>query len=870
MENVFIVHNDLGERALVKVSSEVAALSPVPFVIQESQQQGGDAIATIARLYDFASIAEQYGQRITMTSLSKLYTLAEKLTLVGMFRMTPKWVKFEFYQGVTSREIFDMFRRMLPQVLPDFAIYSIFILKGERGKITEFDCDHFISHCHDDLSRIVKDVRAIGVFKRFFYDLTQLIAPSWLTTGSPTNKAIVAHLFPSLYAKALISPWESQWTTFLGRDPVFSRLHLSTEARKEETKLTFTTFPVGSESMLFVGSSAIRSEETTLAIINSVLSEVIEPDFDWTNVLVAGGLVAKALAVDGKITESTDIDLWVPDKETHYRLLRYFENHGSLAFIRYPTLTTVVFPNTRRTVQIVQTDFKEASTEFERLGCILTHFDYSYVSAGIYNGKVFVHPRYELSCATRLELANFDKRARPHRIVKATKCGYTVFNVGIDIALYLSVSANSAEEYTKAYMSQFDEKTPVVPLFSVQDARDKVALGLSLMKYHPDGLAPFFSSMQSFDLGISKSALSYSSIRNRDLVKFVPPTKPSDSSSTIEVYNSLIHNQPLIGVLVDDYDRRLYNGNMRVVAFSKKINFSAIVAAQAVRSKAFEKFGSKLRCEFNFIDDFMFAILDNTNTQKLSGGSIVTLLPTMKYRAHDTLDNDPDKYIISISGVVKPFLGYSELINAELERVYNELSTPTGLHRMMTARGFVRDTICDIFRYSTLASIYIGYEADIQEEPIPDTEYVGDPNPTVWNGWLTDLRYFDYYNPQAGPASSQLGAPMQIPNLGSLPPIGLLPLPATSASPVPASPVPASPVPATSVASPIPVNLAGQPSPSVFPSPPASPQQQPMPLLPSPQLPAIQSLNLGSPVAQNPINAAAFLQPIQSPGNQPF
>lgn len=522
-----------------------------------------------------------------------------------------------------------------------------------------------------------------GVLKRF-YNHRDYRGPIVLT-GDMKKRAVLHHLFPSLFA-ALVDPWEAMPNGVYGGDAALEQMIGLKPEMYQDHPLVYSG-PIINEAhrrRSAVGTPFLRDRDQAEAILNTVISEVIDNTFNWSDIVIAGGLVAKALDFCGEISDSTDIDMWTHSTVAFKRTLKYFQERGAVAFVRYPTLVTVVFRNTKRTVQVIRISDSIETTQ-DALRFALTHFDYSYVSAGIVGGRIFVHPRYFFSAMTGYELFNFDKRSRPHRIVKAAKAGHSVYNIGKNLSRAMAIrEVEPLSKFYKRFMSQFEEKNPEPPVITSFDSTDPFVLAKQIKSYHPDASTVFFdyNEIDYIDSLTSIMSDGYDSHRNRDLISLEKPKDHEQKPGNwkISAYKKENLNTLLYGIVVAS------GKSGTIFAFSEKLNLSFITFMRGFRFRCFELSVYKpVAVNFNFVGDKMFYV--TSEFKNVDVGSVFSMYPCPKLAGAGPGYFSNEKISLIHKGF-SPIEGYIPEVYSTLSACLEEVHTSDMLNKLGFGTGY--------------------------------------------------------------------------------------------------------------------------------------------------------------------------------------
>ena len=174
-------------------------------------------------------------------------------------------------------------------------------------------------------------------------------------------------------------------------------------------------------------------EQTTVTSIkfNMRLGEIFSEfdDFDWSNVLLAGGLVSGLLETkyDKTMYTESDLDLFLYGKnqkemkEAYIRTYEYFKKKfGTIYSFIYNNsmVVTILSPKFRRVIQLI-------GTEFSKPIDIIKNFDLTHCQVGFDGQNVIYTSEFIKSIQTRItKITKFSIHA--YRLVKAYQRGYSI------------------------------------------------------------------------------------------------------------------------------------------------------------------------------------------------------------------------------------------------------------------------------------------------------------------------------------------------------------------------------------------------------------------------------------------------------------
>ena len=143
-------------------------------------------------------------------------------------------------------------------------------------------------------------------------------------------------------------------------------------------------------------------------------------DINYDNVVIAGGAtLACLLNRKMKISDSSDIDIWIygqidDRKKTFIRLLKHFDNYNAYYSVKSNVITVIV-KNVKRNYQIIYTDYVH---KYE----IIKNFDMSYVKClydgnNVYGTNTFIKTMEE-------QLSDYKENITQERLTKAFIKGF--------------------------------------------------------------------------------------------------------------------------------------------------------------------------------------------------------------------------------------------------------------------------------------------------------------------------------------------------------------------------------------------------------------------------------------------------------------
>lgn len=164
--------------------------------------------------------------------------------------------------------------------------------------------------------------------------------------------------------------------------------------------------------------------------LNNKISEYIDDDFNWSNVVIAGGLISGLL--DKKYNESeyatSDIDMFVYGdssktiKSKMVEIYKYFMkklNGNFFAFAHTPNaaLINIVVPG-KLSFQIIGTAFKSTLD-------VLNSFDLTHCQAGFDGTQVICTNGFKTAATTRITTIT-TRAIHAYRLIKAYRRGYSI------------------------------------------------------------------------------------------------------------------------------------------------------------------------------------------------------------------------------------------------------------------------------------------------------------------------------------------------------------------------------------------------------------------------------------------------------------
>lgn len=191
--------------------------------------------------------------------------------------------------------------------------------------------------------------------------------------------------------------------------------------------------------------------------LNKKINNIIDEDFDWNNILLAGGLISGLLEkkFDEKIYKKSDIDLFVYGKNKHVVIEKivaiydYFAkklNNKFYAFIyNMSPIISIIIPG-QCPIQIIGTQFEDPIK-------ILESFDMTYCQVG-FNGNQIIHTNEFVQAITSKITKITTRSVHAYRLVKAHQRGYS-----IQRPEYCYIK-NIFHEYTSTFVLNKDSSIP--------------------------------------------------------------------------------------------------------------------------------------------------------------------------------------------------------------------------------------------------------------------------------------------------------------------------------------------------------------------------------------------------------------------------
>ena len=175
--------------------------------------------------------------------------------------------------------------------------------------------------------------------------------------------------------------------------------------------------------------STVSNYEFSKRLIDK-LGKYIDENFDWSNVLIAGGLISGLIDSDYDVKkyEQSDIDIFVYglDNKKVMRIIQYIyeyfsiklkNNFYSFAYIPHSSIISIVIPG-ECTLQII-------GTLFETKMDVLRSFDMTHCQVG-YDDKGIIYTSEFIDAITSRTTVITTKSVNAYRLVKAYHRGYSI------------------------------------------------------------------------------------------------------------------------------------------------------------------------------------------------------------------------------------------------------------------------------------------------------------------------------------------------------------------------------------------------------------------------------------------------------------
>lgn len=175
-------------------------------------------------------------------------------------------------------------------------------------------------------------------------------------------------------------------------------------------------------------------------------------DFDWTNVMFAGGLLSAMMEqkYDPLNFAKSDIDLFITDSKDYERVYNYFKSKFnkvySFGYI-YSNVINIITPEFNRSIQLIGLFDSKNKKTFESFEAVLKGFDLSHCQVGFTGNNIIYTDEFMNTMKNRISTISGDK-VHAYRIVKAVQRGY-------------SIAAPTQNIFVKNYFSNYtDIKVP--------------------------------------------------------------------------------------------------------------------------------------------------------------------------------------------------------------------------------------------------------------------------------------------------------------------------------------------------------------------------------------------------------------------------
>lgn len=228
------------------------------------------------------------------------------------------------------------------------------------------------------------------------------------------------------------------------------------------------------DNLILTTSSEYKDNEMVTCSKFKVLGRIFEifkqfDDFDWTNVMFAGGLLAGLM--EEKYNEDkfkrSDIDLYITTKSDFMRVYNYFkdklQNMYSFSY-NFCSVVTILSKNCSRPIQLIL--YKDNKKE------ILNNFDLSYCQVG-FDGNDFIYTNdYINSVKTRITSITSNK-LHAYRIIKTLEKGFSI-----------KLPQKTNKIYIKNYFDSYSHlnKNDITVQFQTDKNRDIYNLDLDELK----------------------------------------------------------------------------------------------------------------------------------------------------------------------------------------------------------------------------------------------------------------------------------------------------------------------------------------------------------------------------------------------------
>lgn len=179
--------------------------------------------------------------------------------------------------------------------------------------------------------------------------------------------------------------------------------------------------------------------------LNNVLNTILDEDFDWSNVFLAGGLIS--LLIENELNmeslKKSDIDLFLyGSKKIQIDKIKYIYNYimtkynGDVYVFMYKNTSVLTFliPG-KRPLQVIghltSSNGTLCDKYFKNYNDILTCFDFTHCQIGFDGNELRYTPEFVKAITTRItEIPKNVTSIRAYRIVKAYLNGYDIRHPG--------------------------------------------------------------------------------------------------------------------------------------------------------------------------------------------------------------------------------------------------------------------------------------------------------------------------------------------------------------------------------------------------------------------------------------------------------
>lgn len=155
-------------------------------------------------------------------------------------------------------------------------------------------------------------------------------------------------------------------------------------------------------------------------------------DFDWTNVLFAGGLLSAMMEPNysSQNNKNSDIDLYIFTKEDYFRVFEYFKNKLNKMYsfgYAYTGVTNIISPDFDRSIQLILCDQKgkKSYNLHDSQMKLLNNFDLTYCQVGFNGTKIIYTEEYIKTCVSRITKIT-SPTIHAYRLIKALDRGFSI------------------------------------------------------------------------------------------------------------------------------------------------------------------------------------------------------------------------------------------------------------------------------------------------------------------------------------------------------------------------------------------------------------------------------------------------------------